>query len=218
MQQYLIQISRTKFFLIPWLLFVVIAGIVLALFSVSEIHLAFNSRNSTILDWLMPWITLIADGWTIVILCLLMFAWNRKAAFFTGIACLIPSGITQILKMTVFNGEPRPKWYFTHIEQVNLHYVPGVQNWLYDSFPSGHTTVAFAFFFSLALCVKQRKFAMLFFFTALAVGYSRIYLSQHFLLDVFAGAILGTVITLVVFSEASRRKWISLPILPSEDI
>jgi hypothetical protein len=217
MQQYLQLISRTKYFLLPWLLFLAVAGIVLANFSVSEIHLAFNSRNNAALDFLMPWITLIADGWTIVVFCLLMFAWDRKAGLFISIACIIPSAIVQALKMTVFNGEPRPKWYFTHIDKIDLHYVPGVENWLYDSFPSGHTTVAFAFFFSLALCVPNRKFGMLFFMTALLVGYSRIYLSQHFLLDVFAGSIFGTITTLIVFAEASRWKWITLPVRTSEN-
>ena len=216
MRQYTNLISKARYFLIPWLIFVITAGIILLTCSVSEIHLAFNSQNNGFLDWIMPWVTLGADGWTIIVACVLMFAWNRRAGIFISLSCLAPSAVTWLLKSTLFYGEPRPKWYFTNVEKIDLHYVPGVENWLYDSFPSGHTTVAFGFFFAVALCVKQRKMAMLFFCAALAVGYSRIYLSQHFLLDVFAGSIIGTVCTLIIFAEASRRKWIELPIRRSE--
>ena len=218
MQPYSNLIFKARYFLVPWILWVVAAGIVLLTFSVSEIHLAVNSRNNAFLDWIMPWITRGAEGWTIVACCLLMFAWNRRAGLFISLACIVPSGIVQLLKMTVFNGEPRPKWYFTFVEKTDLHYVPGVENWLYDSFPSGHTTAGFAFFFAIALCLRQRKIAILFFMAALAVGFSRIYLSQHFLLDVFAGSILGTVTTIIIFAEGTRRKWITLPITRQREV
>ena len=216
-QPYLTLISKTRFFLLPWLAFLAVAGIVLSLCTVSEIHLAINAQNNALLDFIMPYVTLGADGWTITVACLLFLAWHRRGGFFTGIACLLTSGITWTLKSTLFYGEPRPKWYFTFIEKVDLHYVPGVENWLYDSFPSGHTTVAFAFFFALALCTRHRKMSILFFFCAIAVGYSRIYLSQHFLLDVFFGSIIGTIGTLIVFAEATRFKWITLPLSKNEN-
>lgn len=187
-------------------------------YSVSEIHLAVNTHNNGFLDFIMPWVTLGADGWTIVVACLLAIAWNRKGGLFISLACLFTSGVTWLLKSEwFFQGTPRPKWYFTHVEKFDLHYVPGVENWLYDSFPSGHTTVAFAFFFSIAICVRPKKIALLLFIAALAVGYSRIYLSQHFLLDVFFGSIIGTIGTLIVFAEATRFKWITIPVRRSEN-
>lgn len=217
-QHYINLISKTRYFLVPWLIFIIIAGIILLSFSKSEIHLAVNARNNGFLDWLMPWVTLGADGWTIVVACILMFAWHRRAGIFISLACLVPSGITWMLKSKYFfQGEPRPKWYFTYSEKADLHYVPGVENWWYDSFPSGHTTVAFAFFFAVALCIRSKKKAILFFFAAIAVGYSRIYLSQHFLLDVFTGSIIGTIFTLIIFAEASRRHWITLPVIKGEN-
>lgn len=217
MQPYSNLIFKTRYFLIPWILFILAAGIILLTFSVAEIHLAVNEHNNSFLDFIMPVVTLGADGWTIVVACLLMFAWNRKAGLFISLSCLLTSAITWVLKSTLFNGQPRPKWYFTNVEQFDLHYVPGVENWLYDSFPSGHTTVAFAFFFSIAICLRQRKIASLLFLAAIAVGYSRIYLSQHFLLDVFFGSLIGTIGTLIVFAEATRFKWISIPVTKGEN-
>jgi membrane-associated phospholipid phosphatase len=140
-QPYFHLISKTRYFLLPWMLFILLAGLVLITYSVSEIHLAVNSRNNGFLDFLMPWVTLGADGWTIVVACLLAIAWHRRAGIFISLACLFTSGITWLLKSTIYQGEPRPKWYFTYTEKIDLHYVPGVENWMYDSFPSGHTTV-----------------------------------------------------------------------------
>ncbi|HTL53425.1 MAG TPA: phosphatase PAP2 family protein [Planctomycetota bacterium] len=63
------------------------------------------------------------------------------------------------------------------------------------SFPSGHTTQAFAVASVLALSfpdhlwVGAGSFAI-----ATAVGYSRLYLHKHFLSDVMAGALLGTAV------------------------
>lgn len=217
MQPYQQLISRTRYFLIPWLVFVLVAGTILLVYPKGAIHIAINAQNNSLLDWIMPWVTLGADGWTIVVACLLMFAWNRRAAIFISLACLLPSAVTWLLKMTIYNGEPRPAWYFSNTEKFQLHYVfPEGQNLMYDSFPSGHTTVAFAFFFAIAICLRHRKFAILLFLAALSVGYSRIYLSQHFLLDVYFGSVIGTVVTLIIFAEAHRRNWITIPV-PARD-
>jgi hypothetical protein len=129
-QPYFTLISKTRYFLVPWIIFILLAGLTLITYSVSEIHLAINARNNGFLDLIMPWVTDSADGWTIVVACLLMFAWNRKGALFISISCLFTSAITWIFKSYIFNGEPRPKWYFTNVEKVDLHYVPGVENWL----------------------------------------------------------------------------------------
>lgn len=217
MQPYFHLIYKTRYFLLPWVVFLVVAGIALSVFSVSEIHLAINARNNAFLDWLMPWVTLGADGWTIVVACLLMIAWHRRAGIFISVAALFTSSVTWLLKSTIFFGTPRPKWYFTHTEKFDLHYVPGVVNWEYDSFPSGHTTVAFAFFFAIALCIRQRQMAALLFVAAISVAYSRVYLSQHFLLDVYFGSVIGTIGTLIVFAEASRFKLIDLPVSKREN-
>ena len=39
---------------------------------------------------------------------------------------------------------------------------------------------------------------------AILVGYSRIYLSQHFFEDVYAGSIIGVVITIIVYFSINK--------------
>jgi membrane-associated phospholipid phosphatase len=67
-----------------------------------------------------------------------------------------------------------------------------------NSFPSGHTSAAFALFACMAL-ISPRKWAPLWITAAWAVAYSRIYLSQHFLEDILLGSIIGVVSSCAVF-------------------
>ncbi|CAN5406553.1 hypothetical protein BH09BAC5_BH09BAC5_25600 [soil metagenome] len=201
-------VRHCRYFLIPYGIFLVISGIVLLLFSKETIHITINHVYCKFGDLVMPYITLSADGFTITILVLLLFAYNRKFAFWTGISCLLASFITQILKHTVFEGDPRPKLFFQ--SPSPLRFVPGIENYLIDTFPSGHTTVAFAFYFSLVFAVKNNYLKAGLFLIALLIGYSRIYLSQHFLGDVFGGSIIGTICTFSILTFVLHKNWVQL--------
>ena len=199
-------LKQSKYFLIPYGIFLLAGAVVFLEFSKEQIHISINKIYSGFGDFIMPKITFLGDGISITILVLLLFAWNRRFAFFTGIACLLASGITQILKATIYYGDPRPKLFFN--SPSPLRFVPGVENYLYDTFPSGHTTVAFAFLFSLVFAVKNNFLKTGFLLLALLIGYSRIYLSQHFLEDVYGGSIVGTVTTFFIFWLAMKKNWL----------
>ncbi len=66
------------------------------------------------------------------------------------------------------------------------------------SFPSGHTSNAFAMAFLLANVFKTDIYTTtMFFIIAGVVGITRIFLGKHFLVDVVGGAILGLVFATV---------------------
>lgn len=65
------------------------------------------------------------------------------------------------------------------------------------SFPSGHTTLAFTYATALTLQYKKWYVAVPAYLWAGSVGYSRMYLGKHFPSDVLAGAVLGTISTLL---------------------
>ncbi len=202
-------IFRNLFFFIPLALFLAVAGVALAMYPRQEIHLALNGFYGQTADVLMPWLTMVADGITITVFILLMLAWNRRYAVATGVAVIVASGITQLLKHTIYYGEPRPKLFFESIP-IPLRLVPNFENDLYDTFPSGHTTAAFAFFFCLALAVEKPYLKTLIFLLALLMGYTRIYLSEHFLGDVVGGAVIGTGVSLAVMTIVFHKKWVKL--------
>ena len=60
------------------------------------------------------------------------------------------------------------------------------------------------FAIAILLSFYFRRFWPVFYLIALFVGYSRIYLGDHFPLDVFVGAVAGTLIGLL-FALTSKR-------------
>jgi membrane-associated phospholipid phosphatase len=69
----------------------------------------------------------------------------------------------------------------------------------FASFPSGHTTSVFALATMLALLEKNKRTNVVYLLVAVAVGYSRIYLGQHFLNDVLMGSTIGMLTSLVIY-------------------
>jgi len=82
-------------------------------------------------------------------------------------------------------GEARPTKAIT--DSHLIHVVKGVELHSIGSFPSGHTTTAFCFYLLACLFFNKRWVVFGGFLLALLVGYSRIYLAQHFPRDVAGG-------------------------------
>jgi undecaprenyl-diphosphatase len=66
------------------------------------------------------------------------------------------------------------------------------------SFPSGHAATAFAAATVLTFFDKKRRF--FYYLIAFLIAYSRIYLGCHYFLDVFIGAILGSLISKIIIN------------------
>ena len=63
------------------------------------------------------------------------------------------------------------------------------------SFPSGHSTIVVVFFISLLFVINKKKFlSMLAIFAIIAVPVSRVVLGAHFISDVTAGLLLGSLV------------------------
>lgn len=99
--------------------------------------------------------------------------------------------LVQVCKYFIVPDEPRPTTYI--IDGSFIHLVEGVTVHSISSFPSGHTATAFTFFLIICLMTRKAWWLPVGFFTACLVGYSRIYLAQHFPLDVAAGIIVAII-------------------------
>lgn len=116
--------------------------------------------------------------------------------------------IAQVIKRSW--DAPRPvKCFADNFPNIELHKIAGVKLYVHNSFPSGHTTSAFAFFLVLAYFTKNKALQFLYFILAVMVGFSRVYLSQHFILDLLAGSFIGVSITILfqLYFEKKPMKW-----------
>jgi membrane-associated phospholipid phosphatase len=184
-------------FLIPYFIFLCCGAVIIVINSKGATHLEFNSLHAGFFDTFFMYITYLGDGVTAVLVTIILLTVKFRYALFVGLSNIISTLITQLLKHTLFSDVVRPKKFFEGAH--DLYLVSGVNNHLYYSFPSGHSTCAFSLYFALALLVKNKSLKFALFLMALLIGYSRIYLSQHFLEDVVAGSLIGVVITAIAF-------------------
>ena len=116
-------------------------------------------------------------------------------------AVIFSTLLTQISKQVIYPDEPRPLQAIA--DQSLVHYVAGVTVHSINSFPSGHTATAFTFVLMLALFSQSIGWLIVAFVAAILVAYSRIYLGQHFPLDVGAGMLVaaGTMVLSVLVQK-----------------
>lgn len=201
------EVKENKSFLIPYTLFLIFSLVILIFISKEETHLKINAANSDFFDHFFKYITFLGDGKFIVPLCILL-GFLQLRLFISGIFIYLGSGlIVQILKRFIFPDSLRPVGYFQ--DTIQLHLIDGVKQYTMHSFPSGHTTSAFGIFFFLALISRSASLKLLFFTLAILVGYSRMYLSLHFLPDVVVGSMIGVIFAYAGYEliNKNNKKW-----------
>lgn len=156
-----------------------------------SLHFLFNSWHSQVTDFLMPYLTNVGDGLFLLIFALFVFLFrSKKLAILFLIAFLISSGLVQFLKHIVFHDHMRPMYVFQHVK--GFHQIKNFHYHFFQSFPSGHSTSSFVLFTFLAMnFAKSWPTQILCFIGAFFFAFTRVYLSQHYFEDLFAGAIIG---------------------------
>jgi membrane-associated phospholipid phosphatase len=165
-----------------------------------DIHLFINTmvNKSEWLNVFFRYFTHIGDGFGVAVLSLLLLFINIRLSLASFISFSIASIISTILKYSFFKDFNRPSFVFEWEHTHSLQLVEGVKMNIHHSFPSGHTTAAFAAYIVLALYLKPTWAKLLCLIVACLVGFSRMYLSQHFLMDVTAGAAIGSLMAFII--------------------
>jgi len=154
-----------------------------------------NAHNTPLLDGIFKYFTHLGDGVFYIALIVALFFWNRRAGWMALLSYALTSIVVQVMKNTVFEDALRPRAVINNDAQ--LHFINGVEIFYLSSFPSGHTTSAFSMALLLSYLFPRKICMVIFFACAVGVGYSRMYLAEHFLTDVVAGSVLGMLFTLV---------------------
>ena len=219
--------NKNAVFLTLSLILLVVLGLALLWIPKGELHLLLCARHTPARDLFYRYYTQVAE-WLPYVVCLFLLLFSRIGNGVFATSGMVLSALTTQLFKHIINA-PRPlTWFAQNMPDVSLPIVEGVRMNYWYSFPSGHTTSFFALFFTLCIIATKkietgqttladRKsyqisiILQVFFFTlAVLGGYSRIYLSQHFAADVFAGIIVGMLITLLcyaVFYRFEGKKW-----------
>ena len=198
--------SNTKYllpFLVPTIVLALVLGTTLLVVPKAGLHLALCQPHTAFLDSLVPVYTNLVD-WLPYLVVLLLLFYRAGWATFLASNLLLSTLIVQPIKHIMH--APRPlTWFAENMPDVSLPLVEGVRMNYWLSFPSGHTTTFFVLFFTLSiiLCaddVRGKNILSFICFLCASFGaYTRIYLSQHFALDIFAGILIAVCSTLVLY-------------------
>ena len=205
-------------------------GLALIYIPKGDLHLLLCDRHTPARDIFYRYYTQVAE-WFPYVVCVALLLFSRIGDGVMATSALILSALTTQLFKHLINA-PRPlTWFEANLPEVQLPLVDGVRMNYWLSFPSGHTTSFFALAFVVCILLTQKiqqrsdltakrsnsgsgltaiAIQLLLFIAATIGGYSRIYLSQHFTADVFAGMVVGIGITILcyaVFYRFEDKKW-----------
>lgn len=202
-------LKDNRYFLIPYILFILVFLVFSLVFTKIEMHIWVNQFNSPFLDVFFKYATHLGDGTAIVILTIIFLFIKFRYAVAFLIGSLLTSGIVHLFKQFLLENMYRPSKYFELYETYKLYLVEGVVLRSLQSFPSGHTSTAFNVFLMFALITQNNYLKLVCFFTAFLVAFSRVYLSQHFFVDIAAGSFIATLTMLVIYywSQSWNKKW-----------
>ncbi|PQJ72332.1 phosphatase PAP2 family protein [Polaribacter butkevichii] len=173
------------------------------LFNKFTLHLKINQFHSSFFDLLFKYSTFLGDGVLFAILGVVFFFIKRKMTYVFLVSGVLTLLITHLFKKILFKGILRP---VGALGEESLHLIEGVKMAMMNSFPSGHTTTAFAIFTILCLYFSKCKSQYIWISLAIIASLSRVYLSQHFLIDIFVGSFIGILIGIVSMAIFKEHK------------
>ncbi len=199
-------IRENKLFFSAFFMLVGILSILQLVYTKAVLFLWVNNQYTFFGDVFFIYYTHVGDGWVFAALFIACCFFSFRLGITAALTFAITGIASQFLKRAIFYEQVRPKAWFSGV--ADIRFVEGVSIHTQHSFPSGHTITAFALFTFLAMAIPNKKWGIVFFVMAFLVGYSRVYLAQHFVADAFAGAIIGTMLTLICFSWVKHWSWL----------
>lgn len=189
------------------LAFALAVAVFLLIHGKQDSFIIINGYYHPTLDIFFQYVTYLGDGLIYIPIALYCVLYNRKYLVAVIAGIIIATILTQFLKRVVFADELRP--ISLEAQNIIIRKIEGVPIHREHSFPSGHTSTAFSMALLLAAIMKRKHWCYVLPFIAFMVGYSRVYLSQHFVTDVFAGMTVGIIsayLSLLIYFSYLRKK------------
>jgi membrane-associated phospholipid phosphatase len=177
-----------------------------AFFGRIPVFLFLNTDGGAFMDQFFKWATWGAEGWVWIPYLLVVVVLFKKDFKLILLNFLLSTLITQISKHVIWDKISRP--IASGIPLDDIHTVPGVVMHSWNSFPSGHTATAFTLFLlTIYLFPTKWIFAIGAIF-AIICAYSRVYLGQHFPMDLGGGmlvAVLSAQLSIAIRQKITNR-------------
>lgn len=126
----------------------------------------------------------------------IILIYKRRHGLIFISASLVLIVIAELSNHYIFS-KTTNKVYFEGTEALKFNEVIEVYD--FNGFPSAYTMTAFLIATFLTLMMNRRVWSMAMIVYAFFVGTSRIYLQQHFLIDVIAGSLMGALIAIIFY-------------------
>lgn len=154
-------------------------------------------HGSNFINQVMKWISIISDDgliWLALAVVFLFFKKTRKAGILT-IICVGATFVINSLLLKTLIARPRP---FVE-EPIFADFIKSIGMELPDSysFPSGHTFSSFAC--ATVICLQLKKKTPFIYIFSVLVAFSRVFLCCHYITDVLAGAVIGTLVAIAIY-------------------
>jgi membrane-associated phospholipid phosphatase len=196
---------------------ILLVALVLFIYGKKNSFIIINGSYNAGLDYFFQYITVLGDGLIYIPIVLYCFLFNKKYLIPVVAGIIICTFLTHFLKRVIFPNELRPM--SLELENVIIHKIKGVPLHRIHSFPSGHTSTAFTMALLLANIMKRKIWVFLLPVIAFLVGYSRVYLGQHFVSDVCAGMLIGIVsayLSLLIYRSYLNKIKSKRPVIKTE--
>jgi membrane-associated phospholipid phosphatase len=145
-----------------------------------------------LVDTFFFYITYFGDGRLVPFIILLVMLYNIRLGICVTISVIVATSFSSILKHYFYEEVFRPAFVFEWYIHKPLKYVDNEFMNYSNSFPSGHSTQVFSMFMCLVYVAKNNSLKLLFLSISLLTAFSRTYLSQHWLVDITFGSLIGT--------------------------
>ncbi len=173
-----------------------------------QIHRSINSNvGNQFFDHFFKLVTHLGDGLFAILIAVITLFFNVKKSLYILFSYIFASLTTSIIKNYIYIDTCRPSFAFEFFVREPLKLVEGVEMNIFNSFPSGHSTSAFAVFISLMFLSDNFFMKLLWLLIAFLAAYSRTYLSQHWLVDIYFGSLIGFSFSIFFYFFFYKKKY-----------